>query len=127
MTAPCAHLYARRRWWWLRRNQRADRWECVGCGFRTRTYDSADRWAGRPAHRHMTVALPGVNTAPRTPSMAGEWLIVALFAVLVVLGVLHGAWLGLLAAVVYGWAALDLARHVLRLRRLRREADREHP
>lgn len=53
----CAHLYERFRWWPIR-----DRYRCVHCGLVTRRYDSADLMAMRPAHKHMTVAVPGYNT-----------------------------------------------------------------
>jgi hypothetical protein len=32
------------------------------CDFETRSYDGPDRWAMRPIHRHMSVALRGFNT-----------------------------------------------------------------
>jgi hypothetical protein len=57
----CKHLFARRRGWW-RHTRRWMRWACIKCGYRTRTYDMPDRMAMRPAHPHMTVALPGYNT-----------------------------------------------------------------
>lgn len=45
-----------------RNNGPFGRWECIDCGFRTRTYDGVDRIAGRPIHPHMSVACPGFNT-----------------------------------------------------------------
>lgn len=60
----CPHLFQRLPWWWLRRNV-AGRWQCIRCGYVTRTYDGADRMAGRPVHPHLSVALPGYNTMRR--------------------------------------------------------------
>lgn len=57
----CMHIFAHRRgWWWHRKSWM--RWECVECNYRTRAYDGADRWAGRPVHPNMSVAYPGYNT-----------------------------------------------------------------
>jgi hypothetical protein len=55
-----AHTFRRRPFWWLHRVSWY-RWECR-CGFTTRTYDIADRWANRPIHPYMSVALPSYNT-----------------------------------------------------------------
>jgi len=60
----CRHLFARRPGWWRRRRSWM-RWECVECGYTTRTYDGADRMASRPIHPHMSVAVPGYNTRSR--------------------------------------------------------------
>ena len=57
----CRHIFTRRPWWWLHRISWM-RWECLKCKYRTRTYDTVDRWMTRPVHPHMSVALPGYNT-----------------------------------------------------------------
>lgn len=57
----CRHIFIRDGWqtwetWFPRR-----RWRCVECGLYTRSYDSIDKMGQRPIHRHMSVAMRGVN------------------------------------------------------------------
>lgn len=64
MKGNCAHLFRRRPWWFLHRYT-WNRWQCIGCGYQTRTYDVVDRMGLRPRHRYMSVAVPGYNTVAR--------------------------------------------------------------
>lgn len=62
----CAHIFSRRPgWWWKLWLPKWTRWICRECGMTTRSYDTADAWAGRPIHPHMSVAFQGHNTARR--------------------------------------------------------------
>lgn len=56
----CRHIFVRNGWMFSERRPRR-RWRCLECGFTTRTYDAIDRIMQRPIHRHMSVAVRGVN------------------------------------------------------------------
>lgn len=52
----CEHQFRRYRRWPVKL-----RYRCDSCGLVTHRYDAADHAGGRPIHRHMSVAVRGVN------------------------------------------------------------------
>ena len=60
MSTTCTHLFAHRRFWWLRST--SNRWQCVNCGLITRHIGIEERIAEVFIHEHITLAVTGYNT-----------------------------------------------------------------